>query len=124
MAAINVSVAQAEIIGQVAAVVATGLAILMVYAALLAFRHFREVLGDGGASASPAREKPTSMEQVYERAAAMAASGQGQSDVYGHNLATEAYDSGYVGRRMGDVVDPVAMKAYQDGQAARAEDRA
>jgi len=125
MAAVNVTAAQAEIIGQVAAVVGAGVAVLMVYAAIVAFRHFRDLVGDGGeSSAASGRQRPASIEEVYERAAAMAAVGDGQSDEYGHNLRTEAFDSGYVGRRLGDIVDPSAMKAYQDGKAARAEDRA
>lgn len=64
----------------------------------------------------------SAMEAVYARAAAMAAAGEGQSEVFRHNTVTAAYDAGYSGGYLGDSVDPAAMQAYQDGQDARRED--
>lgn len=69
-------------------------------------------------------EARTGMDAVYERAAAMAAAGEGQSEDYRHNTITEAYDAGYSGRYLGDTLDPATSAAWNQARADRAEDNA
>ena len=130
MAAINVSVAEAEVIGQVAAVVSVGLAIMLVYTAISAVHWVRDALGggdvdpwEGYTAADDARDRAAAgLDAVYARAAAMAAAGEGQSEDFRHNTVTAAYDAGYMGRRLGDSVDPATLRAWEDGNDARLED--
>ncbi|MFM9928359.1 hypothetical protein VLK31_35695 [Variovorax sp. H27-G14] len=83
---------------------------------------------DGGVSHEQAfwsdGEQRTSMDAVYERAAAMAAAGEGQSDEFRHSTVTAAYDAGYSGRFLGDSVDPATSAAWNQARADRAEDDA
>lgn len=60
---------------------------------------------------------------VYERAAAMAAAGEGQSEDFRHNTVTAAYDAGYSGRYLDGSADPAAIQAWNDGRDAMREDR-
>jgi hypothetical protein len=133
MAAVDVSVAQAEVIGQVAAVVSVGVMVLLVWVALSAFRNIRELLGGGGevdpwegyTADDDARDRAAAgIDAVYARAAAMAAAGEGQSEDFRHNTVTTVYDSGYSGRYLGDSADPATLAAWQQGAADRKQDSA
>lgn len=131
MAAIDVSLAQAEVIGQVAAVVSVGMAVLLVWVALSAFRNIRDALGgDGGGdpwdgydAQQDAKDRAAAaMDAVYARASAMAAAGEGQSEDFGHNTAGAAWEAGYAGRVVGDTMDPAAQAAWEQGRLAAQED--
>lgn len=133
MAAVDITVAQVELASQIAAVVSVGVMVLLVFVALSAFRNVRDALGGGGREADQwegytadddARDRASAaLDAVYARAASMAAAGEGQSEDFGHNTATSAYDAGYSGRRLGDTVDPATIAAWNQGAADRAEDK-
>jgi hypothetical protein len=137
MAAVDITVAQAELVGQIASVVSVGIAVLLVYVALSAYRAMRTILeidgavGGGGTvdhwegytADDDARDRAAAgLDAVYARAAAMAAAGEGQSEDFKHNTVTAAYDAGYSGRRLGDSADPATLAAWQEGNDARRED--
>jgi hypothetical protein len=120
MAAINISVAQAEIIGNVAAVVSVGLVVLLVYTTLTAFRALRDVLDDGDAGAGGGGR----LAAAHARAAEMQAIGAGQSSVFAENARVDAYDAGYGGREFDPAWGEEHRESYHQAQVDRNADLA
>jgi hypothetical protein len=133
------------VLENIQAVSLVGVACLGIWAAISAFRVLRELLGfgpasgagsashgaggddywDGYTAADDARDRAAAgagLEAVYERASAMASAGEGQSQDFRHNTVTAAYDAGYMGKHLGDSVDPATHAAWSEGRSHREED--